>query len=97
MANKKKATTEVIGGTSDLFTADIPYDVVKDSVIETFDIAPATIPSALWGCVETSTAINTYAMNLPAGCAIMAVYGGKPVIQYVTGIHYDEASRRFTV
>lgn len=97
MANKKKTTTEVIEDKSDLLIPNVPYEAVKDSVVETFDVKPVTIPSALWDCVETSTAINTYAMNLPAGCAIVAVYGGKPVIQYVTGIHYDKANGRFTV
>ena len=56
------------------------------------------VPTNIWHPVEHSSHIDTFAMNLPIGCLIMTVIGdSKPVMQYVAGIRYDEANKRFSV
>lgn len=97
MANKK--TTEA---KTTIVNTDIPASVSLETVNDISELAPRKvekkIPSELWHCVEDATGIGTLVMNLPSGCLIMTVIDQKQsAIQYVPGIRYDEASKRFSV
>lgn len=96
MANKK--TTETKNSTNTDTTVVIPPEVVDDIPEPAHYTAKEKISSELWHCVEDATGIGTLAMNLPSGCLIMTVIDKKQsAIQYVPGIRYDEASKRFSV
>ena len=96
MANKKTMDAKV--------AAVVPTEVEASPEI-TIDIPTPTsykakekVPSELWHCVEDATGIGTMALNLPSGCLIMTVVDQiQPALQYVPGIHYDEANKRFSV
>ena len=96
MANKKTTDTRV--------TSVVPAEVEASPEIANDIPAPASykakekVPSELWQCVEDATGIGTMALNLPSGCLIMTVVDQiQPALQYVPGIHYDEANKRFSV
>ena len=90
MANKR--TTETVT------TIAISPEISNDIPTPTHDKIVKKVPSELWHCVEDATGIGTLAMNLPVGCLVMTVMDQKQsAIQYIPGIHYDEANRRFTV
>lgn len=96
MANKKTTDTKV--------TAVVPTgievspEITNDIPTPTSYKAKENVPSELWHCVENATGICTMALNLPSGCLIMTVVDQiQPALQYVPGIHYDEANKRFSV
>ena len=96
MANKKTTDTKV--------TAVVPTgtevspEITNDIPVPTSYKAKEKVPSELWYCVEDATGIGTMALNLPSGCLIMTVVDQiQPALQYVPGIHYDEANKRFSV
>lgn len=101
MANKKKtdlaAETDTVVS-YDAVDVDISPEIANDSASIEDAAKPAYVPTQLWYCVEDATGIGTLALNLPSGCLIMAILDqNKPTLQYVQGIRYDEASKRFTV
>ena len=96
MANKKTTDTKVTAvvptGT------DVSAEITNDIPAPTSYKAKAKVPSGLSYCVEDATGIGTMALNLPSGCLIMTVVDQiQPALQYVPGIHYDEANKRFSV
>lgn len=106
MANKKKtidraADMVVATGISDsgpLGTESVTISATAYTEDVSVETAKDYVPSELWYCVEDATGIGTLALNLPSGCLIMAILDqNKPVVQYVPGIHYDEANKRFSV
>lgn len=96
MANKKSTDTKM-NAVAPLGVEASP-EIVNDVPTSTCDKIVKKVPSELWHCVEDATGIGTLAMNLPVGCLVMTVMDQKQsAIQYIPGIHYDEANRRFTV
>lgn len=96
MANKKTTDTKM--------TAVVPTgieaspEIANDIPTPTSCKAKEKVPSELWHCVEDATGLGTMALNLPSGCLIMTVVDQiQPALQYVPGIHYDEANKRFSV
>ena len=73
-------------------------EIANDIPTPTSYKAKERVPSELWHCVEDATGLGTMALNLPSGCLIMTVVDqNQPALQYVPGIHYDEANKRFSV
>lgn len=96
MANKKNTDTKTTAVA--LSGVEVSPEIVNDIPTPTYCKSEEKIPSKMWYCVEDATGLGTLALNLPAGCLIMAIVDQKqPAIQYVPGIHYDEANGRFTV
>ena len=61
-------------------------------------IVKENVPSELWYCVEDATGLGTLALNLPSGCLIMTIVDqNHPALQYVPGIRYNDADKRFSV
>ena len=96
MANKKTTDTKVaaVVPTGIEVSPEVANDIPRPSSYKAKDKGPP----ALWHCVEDATGIGTMALNLPSGCLIMTVVDQiQPALQYVPGIHYDEANKRFSV
>lgn len=101
MANKKKTDLAAETDTVVNFGAvdiNVSPEIANDTSNADVFANPAYVPSTLWYCVEDATGLGTLALNLPSGCLIMTILDqNKPALQYVQGIRYDEASKRFTV
>lgn len=96
MANKKNTDTKTVAVAPS--GVEVSPEIVNDIPTPTYDKIVEKVPSELWHCVEDATGIGTLAMNLPVGCLVMTVMDQKQsAIQYIPGIHYDEANGRFTV
>lgn len=95
MANKKTTDTKMAAAPTEV---EASPEIVNDAPALTHYKAKDKVPSELWYCVEDATGLGTMALNLPSGCLIMTVVDQiQPALQYVPGIHYDEASKRFSV
>ena len=96
MANKKTTDTKVAAVVPT--EIEVSPEIANDIPTPTIYKAKEKVPSELWCCVEDATGIGTMALNLPSGCLIMTVVDQiQPALQYVPGIHYDEANKRFSV
>lgn len=96
MANKKTTDTKVAAVVPTGIEAS--PEIANDIPAPTGYKAKEKVPSELWHCVEDATGIGTMTLNLPSGCLIMTVVDQiQPALQYVPGIHYDEANKRFSV
>lgn len=96
MANKKTTDAKVAAAVPTEVEAS--PEIANDIPTPTSYKAKEKVSSELWYCVEDATGIGTMALNLPSGCLIMTVVDQtQPALQYVPGIHYDEANKRFSV
>lgn len=96
MANKKTMDAKMAAVVSTGVEAS--PEIANDIPTPTSYKAKEKVPSELWHCVEDATGLGTMALNLPSGCLIMTVVDQiQPALQYVPGIHYDEANKRFSV
>ena len=96
MANKKTMDAKMAAVVSTGVEAS--SEIANDIPTPTSYKAKEKVPSELWHCVEDATGLGTMALNLPSGCLIMTVVDQiQPALQYVPGIHYDEANKRFSV
>ena len=96
MANKKTMDAKMAATVSTGVEAS--PGIANDIPAPTSYKAKEKVPSELWHCVEDATGLGTMALNLPSGCLIMTVVDQiQPALQYVPGIHYDEANKRFSV
>ena len=96
MANKKTMDAKMAAVVSTGVEAS--PEIANDIPTPTSYKAKEKVPSELWCCVEDATGLGTMALNLPSGCLIMTVVDQiQPALQYVPGIHYDEANKRFSV
>lgn len=96
MANKKTMDAKMAATVPT--GAEASPEIANDIPTPTGYKAKEKVPSELWCCVEDATGIGTMALNLPSGCLIMTVVDQiQPALQYVPGIHYDEANKRFSV
>lgn len=96
MANKKTMDAKMSATVS--AGVEASPEIANDIPMPTSYKAKEKVPSELWYCVEDATGLGTMALNLPSGCLIMTVVDQiQPALQYVPGIHYDEANKRFSV
>ena len=96
MANKKTTDTKVAAVVPT--GIEVSPEITNDVPAPTSYKAKEKVPSKLWRRVEDATGLGTMALNLPSGCLIMTVVDQiQPALQYVPGIHYDEANKRFSV
>lgn len=96
MANKKTMDAKMAATVST--GVEVSPEIANDIPTLTSYKAKEKVPSELWHCVEDATGLGTMALNLPSGCLIMTVVDQiQPALQYVPGIHYDEANKRFSV
>ena len=96
MANKKSVDAKMAAVVPTGVEAS--PEIANDIPTPTSYKAKERAPSELWHCVEDATGLGTMALNLPSGCLIMTVVDQiQPALQYVPGIHYDEANKRFSV
>lgn len=96
MANKKTMDAKMAATVS--AGVEASPEIANDIPTPTSYKAKEKVPSELWHCVEDATGLGTMALNLPSGCLIMTVVDQiQSALQYVPGIHYDEANKRFSV
>lgn len=96
MANKKTMDAKMVATVST--GIEVSPETANDIPAPTSYKTKEKVPSELWYCVEDATGIGTMALNLPSGCLIMTVMDqSQSALQYVPGIHYDEANKRFSV
>ena len=96
MANKKTMDAKMVATVST--GIEVSPETANDIPTPTSYKTKEKVPSELWYCVEDATGIGTMALNLPSGCLIMTVMDqSQSALQYVPGIHYDEANKRFSI
>lgn len=93
MANKKTADTKTT-----IAAVETSPEIANDIPAPTGHGIKENVPSELWYCVEDATGLGTLALNLPSGCLIMTIVDqNHPALQYVPGIRYNDADKRFSV